>query len=366
MPTDNDEANLPPLQQQAIEWLVRLRTHELSESETREFADWLSHDQSYAQAFANAEDLFEVMSQATQMKLAEEPSKAESDIFKSPHPSLLPHGEGGHSSKSTVLAENAASSLPSKRHSRRRWLAAPLALAACWLFAVTLVLPEQASLWDAYFSNYHTVTGEQRNIQLADGSRLLLNTDTAVSVDYQDTLRLITLHHGQAQFTVAADAARPFTVSAGELQVRALGTVFEVYRKKSGDIDVAVQEHTVAASLPASGARLQKSLLVQQGQQLSYIHDSGTLNQPETAASELIDAWQQHRVIVKDRPLVELIAEIERYRPGRIFLGDNNLSNLHVTGLFSMADPDAALTNLRKILGLKETRLGPWWVLLHR
>jgi transmembrane sensor len=344
MSTENDEANLLPLQQQAIEWLVRLRTHELTETETREFADWLSHDQSHAQAFANAEDLFEVMSQAAQMKLAEAPSTPES---------------------AQELAENAAIPLSSKRHCRR-WLAAPLALAACWLFAVTLVLPEQASLWDTYFSNYHTATGEQRSIQLADGSRLLLNTDTAVSVDYQNNRRLITLHHGQAQFTVAADAARPFTVSVGELQVSALGTVFEVYRKTSGDIDVVVQEHTVAASLPASGSRLQKSLLVQQGQQLSYTHDSGTLNQPETAASELTDAWQQRRVIVKDRSLAELITEIERYRPGRIFLSNDNLSNLRVTGLFSMADPEAALANLRKILGLKETRLGPWWVLLHR
>ena len=93
---------------------------------------------------------------------------------------------------------------------------------------------------------------------------------------------------------------------------------------------------------------------------------SGTLFPPEIADSQLSGVWQQRRVIIKDRPLAELVAEIERYRPGRIFLGGTNLNNLRVTGLFSLADPDASLAKVRKILGLKETRLGSLWVLLHR
>ncbi len=185
---------------------------------------------------------------------------------------------------------------------------------------------------------------------------MLLNTDTAV---YQDAARQITLHHGQVQFTVTGDKARPFTVRADEFEVRALGTVFEVYRKASGDIDVSIQEHSVAASLPANGNALQKPpVLVQQGQQLLYTYGSGTLNPPETTNSELDGAWRQHRVIVKDRPLAELVVEIERYRPGRIILGGSNLNNLHVTGLFSLADPDEALSKVQKILGLKKPDWG--------
>ncbi|MEI8209057.1 MAG: FecR family protein [Methylococcales bacterium] len=347
MLAENNETNLPPLQQQAIEWLVRLRTHELSEAETLDFADWLSYDFSHAQAFADAEDLFDIMTQAAQIKTVASTFLPKSkQVFAKP--AIIP-------------------SAPKPRS--RRWLAVPLALAATWLFVVTLVLPKQADLWSDYFSDYHTGTGEQRNIQLTDGSWLLLNTDTAVSVKYQDYSRQIILLHGQAQFTVTADKNRPFTVNTGELQVRALGTVFEVYRKTSGDVEVVVEEHTVAASLPAKIGHQQESALttlVQQGQQLHYVHDSGELNPPQTTPNELTESWQQRRVIVKDRPLSELIAEIERYRPGRIFLGDDNQSNLRVTGLFSLADPEASLANLRKILNLKETHLGPWWVLLHR
>jgi transmembrane sensor len=340
MPTDHATASLPPLQQQAIEWLLRLRTHELSEAETLEFAEWLSHDLSHTEAFANAEDLYEVMSQAAQLKKEDTISSQKS--------------ERDRAVTTTIPA-------PQKRHTNR-WLAVTLGLTAAWLFAVNLVLPQQASLWDAYRSDYHTGTGEQRTVQLADGSRMLLNTDTAVSVDYQDTSRQITLHHGQAQFTVASDKARPFTVSAGELQVRALGTAFEVYRRASGDIEVSVQEHAVAASVSDQKTPVR----VQQGQHLSYSHASGTLNPPETADDRLTGAWRQRRVIVKDRPLAELVAEIERYRKGRVFLAGAKLNNLRVTGLFSLTDPEASLAKVQKILGLKETRLGPWWVLLHR
>ncbi len=343
MPADNDTASLPPLQQQATEWLLRLRTQELTETETLEFADWLSHDSSHTEAFANAEDLYEIMNQAVELKMS----------------AINP----GLKQNTRTLA-----TMPvSQKRQISRWLIIPFGLAAAWLFAVTLVLPQQASLWDAYLTDYHTGTGEQRTVQLADGSRVFLNTDTAISVDYQDARRQIILHHGQAQFTVAEDKTRPFTVNSSKLQVLALGTVFEIYRKSSGDIDVSVQEHAVAVSFAGSGNVQQTApILIQQGQQLHVNQDSNKLNPPETAHDEMNGAWRQRRVIVKDRPLSELIAEIERYRPGRIFLGGRELNNLRVTGLFSLADPEASLDKIQTILNLKNTRLGPWWVLLHR
>lgn len=76
-------------------------------------------------------------------------------------------------------------------------------------------------------------------------------------------------------------------------------------------------------------------------------------------------AWQQRRLFISDRPLSEFIAELSRYRIGRIFLADAQLKNLHVTGVFSLDKPDEVLARVRKILSLQETRLGPWWVVLH-
>lgn len=93
---------------------------------------------------------------------------------------------------------------------------------------------------------------------------------------------------------------------------------------------------------------------------------NGNLNKPEPVDGVQTTSWQQRRLFINDRPLAELIAELDRYRVGRIFLSDTRLKNLRVSGMFSLADPDAALDKVRKILVLQETRLGLWWVLLHR
>lgn len=339
----DDDSDLPPLQRQAIEWLMLLRTKTLSDAETRSFADWLSSDIRHAEAFAKAEDLFCVMSQAVQMPKA--------------------------AVKVEPIMRPLSTPVPSLSKQPRHWLTVPMGLAAAWLLAVNLGLTEQTHWWDALTSDYHTATGEQRRITLADGSEILLNTDSAVSVNYDQSIRRINLHHGQARFIVAADATRPYQVEAGELSVRALGTVFDVYRQANDDIDVFVEEHAVAASLIRQEDNTGNNIpatRIKQGEQLRYGHDSHKLDAARPADSELSNAWTQHQVIVDDRPLAELIAEIERYRPGKVFLRDNDLKTLRVSGLFSMADPDAALDKVANILKLRQTRIASRWIILHR
>lgn len=70
--------------------------------------------------------------------------------------------------------------------------------------------------------------------------------------------------------------------------------------------------------------------------------------------------------MVNDRPLSELIKELDRYRTGRILLGDERLENLRITGVFALDDPDKVLRSVSNALALRQTRIGPWWVLLHR
>ncbi|MDP2180212.1 FecR family protein [Methylicorpusculum sp.] len=96
------------------------------------------------------------------------------------------------------------------------------------------------------------------------------------------------------------------------------------------------------------------------------VRPGGALQQPEPVELDQAAAWRQHRLFINDRPLSELVAELERYRVGRIFLADEKLKNLRVTGVFSVDNPDDVLNSVRKVLALEETRLGPWWVLLHR
>lgn len=351
-----DQAELPESTLQAIEWLVRLRSDDMGEAETHAFADWLSEDALHAEAFADAEDLFQNLAIAA----------------KTPRAISTSLAEPGKTQISTRPVPAPINKPPARRSAfalNKGWLAAPLALAAAWLFAVALVLPKQAHLLDDYLSDYHTNTGEMREVQLADGSQLLLNTNTAVSVEYQASLRQITLHHGQARFTVAKDSQRPFEVKSGGLSIRALGTVFEVYSQESGETLVTVQEHAVAARLQpetqTNGNNQPATMTVQEGQQLHYV-GNGILSLVEPIDLAQTSAWQQHKIYINDRPLGELIAELDRYRVGRIFLSDAKLLNLRVVGVFNLADPDAVLNKVCKILALKETRLGPWWVMLHR
>ena len=345
MPPDDEDMQVSLLMQEAIDWLVKLRGENLSEAETHAFADWLSQDSHHADAFAKAEDLFDAMISAAQLPL---PTTSNSAIKM---PKL----------------NQPVRSLP--KQTAKPWLLLPLAMAAVWLFGVGLVLPEQTGLLNTYLSDYHTGSGEFREINLADGSRLLLNTNTAVSVDYQPDKRQIILHHGQARFTVAKDVQRSFEVQTDNLIVRALGTVFDVYRQPSGAVKVTVQEHAVTASLTDKSQSISEGkpslVKVEAGQQLIFEHN-GTLQQPANVNLVQAAAWQQRRLFINDRPLSELIAELDRYRIGRIFLSTSQLKNLRVTGVFSLDNPDLALSRAQKVLGLQSTRLGPWWVMLHR
>ncbi len=352
----SSESQISELKQQAIDWLVRLRSDDLSDGEMYAFADWLSQDHTHSEAFAAAENLFNDMVNAAKSPVSNAEIPTESNEVQK-----TPPVNSARKQKQLIRRPS------SKRYTR--WLAYPLALAAAWLFAVILVIPQQAHLLDNYLSDYHTKTGELREIQLADGSRLLLNTNSAVSVNFNESIRQITLHHGQANFTVAKDAQRPFEVVSDGLIVRALGTVFEVYNANSNEISVTVQEHAVAVRIQAGAQTSAEQHLagvnVQQGQQLRY-RPGGILNQPEPVELSQATAWQQHRLFINDRPLSELIAELDRYRIGRVFLSNTKLKNLRVTGVFSLDNPDDVLNSVRKVLALKETRLGPWWVLLHR
>ncbi|MEQ1486675.1 FecR family protein [Methyloglobulus sp.] len=345
MPQPAEETPSPDLTGIAVEWLVRLRGGNLSEAQTHAFADWLSESIEHANAFAKAERYFNEM--VTAEKLLRPAGKALARQEHTPSPVVV--------------------ALP--RRTFKPWLAIPLGLAAVWLVAVGLVLPSQSGLLDNLLSDYHTQTGETRHIELADGSHLLLNTNTAVSVDYQPSQRLITLHHGQVNCTVAKDAMRPFEVKADNLVVRALGTVFEVYRKTANDITVTVKEHAVSARIQKAStennAGEPTQVNIQAGQQLIYQGD-GNLPQPFIVNLAQSAAWQHHHLSIKDRPLSELVGELNRYRLGRIYLAGDTLQNMRVTGVFPLDNPEAVLSSVRKVLGLQESRLGPWWVLLHR
>ncbi len=232
------------------------------------------------------------------------------------------------------------------------WLVS--ALACCLL----LLMPAW-QIWQSLAADYRTATGEQRVVELADGSRVLLNTASVLSVDFSQQRRHVVLHEGEAHFKVAKDTNRPFEVETAIGTIRALGTAFAV-KQMDDDLTVTVDEHAVRVTF--SNGSIIESL--REGEQVS-------LHQQQISIVKHINlnqamAWQQRRLVFKDQPLQQVVAELSRYRNGAIFITDNRLAQHQVTGVFDANDTETALLTIEKSLGLKEYRMTDRLVVLFR
>jgi transmembrane sensor len=228
-----------------------------------------------------------------------------------------------------------------------------LALAASVLLVAGLLYPEL----DIYLADYRSATGQQRQVALEDGSTLLLNTASAVSVDYSSERRLVTLHSGEAFFTVAANPSRPFIVQTDAGQVQALGTAFDV-KWEDETAGVTVFEHAVKVT---SRSGVVKDRLAE-GERLQFSRDrlesAGRIDLQRSAA------WHRQRMVFQDRPLAEVVAELDRYRSGKILVIGAAIEKLPITGVFGIADTDVALASIEQSLTVKVRKLPGGLVLL--
>ncbi|WP_263143677.1 FecR family protein [Pseudomonas sp. RIT-PI-AD] len=262
-----------------------------------------------------------------------------------------------------ATAEALWNALPRTRAARRHRQGAPgrvrrglpLAIAACLaVVAVGLALP---TLRPGGYADYRTQTGERRLIELADGSRVWLNSDSALSEDFSPGLRRLRLLRGEALFEVAKDPARPFVVEAAGGRVRAVGTRFDVDSRGPRvrvDVSEGVVQVDSAGGQPVSLAA---------GQRLSY-RERGAPGAVQPLDLYSASAWQRGKLIFNRRPLGEVLDELERYLPGRILLTDRDLGRHRVSGVFDLDDPAALLTTLERLQPVRITRL-PWLVLIR-
>ena len=213
------------------------------------------------------------------------------------------------------------------RRSKRHWVTG---------IAASLVLLvagysgwQQVPVW---LADYHTGIGEQQSITLADGSRVLLNSASALNVAFSASERRVTLQAGEALFETSDDP-RPFVVETAGEAVQGSAATFSVRR----------DGHVVLAK---GQARL------------------GDHNLTIAADASAQTAWQRGKLIFNGEPLGLVLAELERYQHGRILLSDQKLSALEVSGVFDLNEPQALLRTLEQRYGLKVTYL-PWLAVVH-
>ncbi len=324
------------LSDQALAWFVRLQADDVSDEERRQFETWYYADPRHADAYDKSRKLWDALQQPAER--VQQRLQADAAEFKTE-----PFSNGRE------LGERRLQPASLSRNLQRVTLSCLglLLLVAGWR------LPEE---WQNWRSDYHTVAGQQLSVELADGSRLTLNTDTALVVRYSDNLRQIELLRGEAYFEVAPNKQRPFVVDGGQATARAVGTAYSV-RKHAEELRVVVSEGTVEVGADSAKA------LVHAAEQAEY-------RQGRLLAVALLDnddalAWRRRQTVFHRQPLTQVLEEVNRYRRGRIVAVNPQLAERVVNGVFNNGDPDAVLAALITTLEAKALRMPGDLVLLY-
>lgn len=202
-----------------------------------------------------------------------------------------------------------------------------------------------------------TGVGEQRLVNLEDGSLVRLNARSKVSVRIGSKRRDIELIEGQALFEVAEDAQRPFVVSAGGIAVSALGTAFDVNRRQSstvvtvldGRVRVETQRNAAAESAPAPSGG---GIAVHAGEQ-AVVDRTGAIDMDVSANVTAATSWIHNLLVFEDTPLETVIEEINRYSRRQIVLEDAALAPLRINAVLQSGNPDALLRYLQRDRGVQ-------------
>jgi transmembrane sensor len=190
---------------------------------------------------------------------------------------------------------------------------------------------------------FATSVGEQRLVQLADGSSVRLDTDSRMRVRFDGRRRLIELETGQALFIVAHDAKRPFVVTAGDARVTAIGTVFDV-RRRDREANVTLVSGVVDV---AGGGKTERMTAGHQAR----ITQAGPATTAIDADAET--SWTTGRIIFRDTPLSEAVTEINRYLTAKVELDARSLASEPVNGVFKTGDRDAFVSTASEVFGLQ-------------
>lgn len=239
--------------------------------------------------------------------------------------------------------------------SSRRWPSGRMAVFA----GIAALLACAAFFLLARDTVFETAVGEQRLVQLEDGSRIQLDTNTRVSVD-MDEKRVIHLHRGRVLLDVTHDSSRPFLVVAGFAQVEALGTKFQV-DGATDRIQVALIEGRVEVGANAASTAF-PALQLTPGRAVQVFRTGpGEIVAADTAA---ITAWTQGRLDFRETRLVTAIEEVNRYARAPVRLNTHRWADQKVNGGFAIGDVQAFVEAVTALYPLKAQTMADGSVVL--
>lgn len=209
----------------------------------------------------------------------------------------------------------------------------------------------------AMFGEPDLVTGAQmRTFDLPDGSKASLAPGSALDLAYDHGGRALRLVRGRAFFDVVPDRERPFTVEAGGRRITALGTRFDV-RLDDGPLRVTLVEgHVSVARTVDAPDGPGRPVALAAGQQLTAAPGRDLVS-PATGAGA--SEWRETSITFEDRPLSEVVAELNRHSAAKLVIDDPKVAALRVTGRFRTGDPQRFLRILAKVLPVRGEAAGP-------
>jgi transmembrane sensor len=222
------------------------------------------------------------------------------------------------------------------RRKARRWMVSAAAAAVLCIVLGGLYVNRD---W-LNTTSYKTDIGERRIVALPDGSRISMDSDTAVRVTYQETSRSITLERGRSRFDVAHDPNRPFTVMAGPQTVVAIGTSFDVERLQSSVLVTLIQGQVVIKGAqgpptPETLGAAESSISLKVGEELVAVRNV----RPAIVTTDLqvARAWESGRLLFRDEPLGDAVARVNRYTANPVEV-DPSIASIRVSGVFNAGD----------------------------
>lgn len=299
--TSGGRRELDPLQREAIGWVTRLTSGEATVEDAQQFQVWRGRSRAHEEAFRLASQTWRYAGLTATANVR--------------RPALT---------RRIVLA------------------GAGTALAAAWAGVSLGLLPGL----DQIMSDYATAVGEQARFALPDGSMIYLDGASALDFKLTPDSRSAKLVSGAAAFDIAADVL-PFRVTAGPCVISTNDAEFTL---TSGSGPVRIE--CTRGSLGISGYT---SARLDARQRIILAADQPAVAQPMNPT--LAGAWRRGLLVFENRPLSEVVEDINRHRRGRVVLARPGLGTRRVDGVFHLQRPDEIVDNLVAALGLSETRL---------
>ncbi|MGH8556296.1 MAG: FecR family protein [Methylococcales bacterium] len=318
---------------QAIEWFSKLRSGHATPEDRGRFEVWRKLSPLHAKAYTDIEKFW---------LLLDKPARR---VFEQKEARVCHQSKVGSDTREAV-------SRIAKRPVRRAF--AGFAAAAVSMF---IWLPGVLYFWT---SDYHTRWGERREFALEDGSRISLNTHSALSVEFSPHQRVIRLREGEAYFRVSHNPARPFLVVTAHGVAKVTGTAFNV-REQDERMTVTVSEGRVRVY--TDGAEDQAAELTAGLQASGDAQGIGPVVRVDTLQAPV---WREGLLVFNMQPLAAVVGELNRYLPGRLMLADPRIRERIVSGAFDLTRPEDILAAIEKTLGLSSLNLSSALTILYQ